>query len=67
MAESVISCEPQCQSILDAMALAMHMEQKKYHSPYGDGNTSEQIVCIIKDFFEKEKINLKKRFYDIPY
>ena len=66
MAESVISCEPQCQSILDAMALAMHMEQKKYHSPYGDGNTSEQIV-IIKDFFEKEKINLKKRFYDIPY
>lgn len=67
MAESVISCEPQCQSILDAMALAMHMEQKEYHSPYGDGNTSEQIVCIIKDFFEKEKINLKKRFYDIPY
>lgn len=67
MAESVISCEPQCQSILDAMALAMHMEQKRYHSPYGDGNTSEQIVCIIKDFFEKEKINLKKRFYDIPY
>lgn len=67
MAESVISCEPKCQSILDAMALAMHMEQKEYHSPYGDGNTSEQIVCIIKDFFEKEKINLKKRFYDIPY
>ncbi|MCI8873753.1 MAG: UDP-N-acetylglucosamine 2-epimerase (hydrolyzing) [Lachnospiraceae bacterium] len=67
MAESVISCESQCQSILDAMALAMHMEQKRYHSPYGDGNTSEQIVCIIKDFFEKEKINLKKRFYDIPY
>lgn len=67
MADSVISCEPECQSILNAMELAVHMEPGKYHSPYGAGNTSEQIIQILKGFMEKGKINLKKQFYDIPY
>ena len=67
MADSVISCEPGCQSILDAMELAMHMEPGEYQSPYGTGNTSDQIVRIIKEFLEKEKMNLKKQFFDIPY
>lgn len=67
IADSVISCEPECQSILDAMELAMHMEPGEYQSPYGTGNTSDQIVRIIKEFLEKDKINLKKQFFDIPY
>lgn len=67
MADSVISCEPECQSILNAMELAMHMEPGEYQSPYGTGNTSDQIVRIIKEFLEKDKINLKKQFFDIPY
>lgn len=67
MADSVISCEPERQSILNAIEQAMGMEPGVYHSPYGTGNTSEQIVKILKEFLEEEKINLKKQFYDISF
>lgn len=67
MAESIISCEPECQSVQNAMERAMHMVCSTYKSPYGDGNTSEQIIRILKDFFGNGKINLKKKFYDIGY
>lgn len=67
MADSIIPCEPEHQSILNAMEQAMHMEPGEYHSPYGNGNTSEQIVKILKKFLEKSKIDFKKQFYDISY
>ena len=67
MADSIIPCEPEHQSILNAMEQAMHMEPGEYHSPYGNGNTSEQIVKILKKFLKKRKIDLKKQFYDISY
>lgn len=67
MADSIISCEPEHQSILNAIEQAMHMEPGEYHSPYGNGNTSEQIVKILKKFLKKKKIDLKKQFYDISY
>ena len=38
---------------------------KKVESPYGDGNTSSNIVKIIKKFLFEEKIDLKKKFHDI--
>ena len=67
MAESIISCEPECQSIVRAIEQAMYMEKGIYESPYGNGETSTQIVKIIDDYLKKEKIDLKKIFYDISY
>ena len=63
MADTIISCEPRCEDIVDAMRLADRTEHR-VSIIYGDGNTSEKIVTIIKDFLFHEKINLKKKFYD---
>lgn len=63
MADTIISCEPRCEDIVDAMRLADRTEHR-VSTIYGDGNTSEKIVTIIKDFLFHEKINLKKKFYD---
>ena len=63
MADTVISCEPRCEDIVDAMRLAGRTGHR-VSTIYGDGNTSEKIVTIIKDFLFHEKINLKKTFYD---
>ena len=63
MADTIISCEPRCEDIVDAMRLADRTEHR-VSTIYGDGNTSEKIVTIIKDFLFHEKINLKKTFYD---
>lgn len=34
--------------------------------PFGDGNTSEQITKIIKEFLYNHSIDIKKTFYDLP-
>ena len=65
MAESIVSCEPQCQHILDSIKIAMQMERKEYVSPYGNGTASEQIVKVVKKFLMEERMDLKKKFYDI--
>lgn len=65
MAKSIVSCEPKCHFILNAMEQALHMECGIYKNPYGNGKTSMKIAGIIKDFLEDRKIDLKKKFYDI--
>ena len=40
---------------------------KNAKNPYGDGNTSDYIVSIIKDYLVNNKINIKKKFYDIDF
>jgi GDP/UDP-N,N'-diacetylbacillosamine 2-epimerase (hydrolysing) len=37
---------------------------KKTINPYGNGETSEKIVEIIKEYIINNKINLKKEFYN---
>ncbi|MBO7474073.1 MAG: UDP-N-acetylglucosamine 2-epimerase (hydrolyzing) [Ruminococcus sp.] len=64
MAETVINCEPDKNSILNAINKAEKME----HHPvlmYGDGTTSKKIVSIIKDTLMNNKVDLKKCFYDM--
>ena len=63
MAHTVICCEPVEKMITDAIDKAMKMKRKR-SSLYGDGNTSEKIVEIIKKSL-KNGIELKKHFYDI--
>ncbi|MEY8516777.1 UDP-N-acetylglucosamine 2-epimerase [Lachnospiraceae bacterium 29-84] len=39
--------------------------RQAYPNPYGNGNTSEKIIDILKKFFQKQNTDLKKKFYDI--
>lgn len=67
--DSVINCKPECDDITNAIRLALTDEfaakAKVTVNPYGDGNVSAKIIDVIKRFFYEEKIDLKKRFYDI--
>lgn len=66
MADSVICCEPEKDSILKAIEIAERMEHLTSFL-YGDGNTSERIVETLKDVFRKENVTPRKRFYDIKF
>ncbi|MCG6191216.1 UDP-N-acetylglucosamine 2-epimerase [Maribellus maritimus] len=61
----IFNCEPVKEKISQALKNALNLDKtKQYQHPYGDGNTSEKILDILKS---TEKINLKKRFYDITF
>lgn len=71
-AESVIDCAPVCEEICQAIDTANSADfielARRVKNPYGDGDTSEKIVRILKDKimnFTPDK--LKKKFYDIDF
>lgn len=67
--ESVINCDCDTKSIINAINLAMGSEFKEKSrnviSPYGDGKTGKRIAKKIIEITQKGKINLKKKFYMI--
>lgn len=63
MTETVVSCDPDRESIALAMKKAEQMERRKSYI-FGDGRTSEKIVGVIKDCLDGKQINLKKGFYE---
>ena len=66
MSESIVNCEPERASILDAIDRALDMQGLVFKNPYGDGHTSEKIVEILKEYMSLDYIDLKKKFYDLP-
>lgn len=70
-AESVINCRPEKADILHALDRACSPDFRalaaKAVNPYGDGNTSGKICEIIKNTLLSGGIDLKKKFYDIPF
>lgn len=66
MAETVIQSKADTEDILEAMQKASRMKHT-CSNLYGDGDTSEKIVKVIKDFLDKDKIDLKKKFYDVEF
>jgi GDP/UDP-N,N'-diacetylbacillosamine 2-epimerase (hydrolysing) len=66
-AESVINCEPTCESIAAALAQLYSVDfQRSLHqvtNPYGEGGASEAIISTMK-VVSLDGL-LKKRFYDI--
>lgn len=68
-AQSIIDCKPDTISIQNSIDKAMSAEfkkvAKKAKNPYGDGDTSEEIVNTIKNFLIKKEIYIQKKFYDI--
>ena len=68
-ANTTIDCDNSKESIIQNLNKVLNGEFNKIlsqiKSPYGIGETSENIVKIIKEFLYNEKIDLKKKFYDI--
>ncbi len=69
-ADSVLNCSADAVEIDRAMRLACSGEFRdkiaSVKNPYGDGETSEKIVGVLKNVFAKKELNLKKQFYDLP-
>lgn len=67
-AESVINCEPTCESIRAALTqLYSNNFQENLHrviNPYGEGGASERVVSTIKSYPIAGII--KKNFHDLP-
>ncbi len=67
--ESILNCQPDEKSIIEAIKLAMSDTAKKkcqnIGSPYGDGNTAKNIAEKIYKTFIDNKIDLKKSFYNV--
>lgn len=67
--ESIINCEPDSQSVIDAIHQAMDDDFKQrcrtVISPYGDGHAAEKIASKIVEVVKGGKIDLMKKFYDI--
>lgn len=64
LADTVVNCQPYCSDITDAIKRTQNIERKPVYL-FGDGNTSSQIVSILKDYLLNGKIDLKKKFFDI--
>lgn len=74
MAESIISCQPKKEDIVNAMNYALEKtfqnKLKGLISPFGDGTTSEKIEKIILNFMTNNKVTEQihqKKFYDIDF
>jgi GDP/UDP-N,N'-diacetylbacillosamine 2-epimerase (hydrolysing) len=67
--KSIINCEPDRESIIAAINKAMSADFKevcsKVISPYGDGHAAEQIAKKIVEIVAANKIDLKKKFFDL--
>ncbi|MFZ5639690.1 MAG: UDP-N-acetylglucosamine 2-epimerase [Bacillota bacterium] len=66
-ADSVIDCSPKKESIIRALRKAFQPDFsklcKEVDNPYGDGNSAEKILTVLKE--KTDKIKLKKTFYDL--
>lgn len=68
-AESIINCNAVASEIAGAVKKAMSDEfamiAAKSVYPYGDGHTSEKILAALHEWLDNERIDLKKKFYDL--
>jgi GDP/UDP-N,N'-diacetylbacillosamine 2-epimerase (hydrolysing) len=68
---SVIQCSADTENINKAIARAISEDfqeiAKKTLNPYGDGNTSDKIIKLLKHHMLYQEINLKKQFYNIDF
>lgn len=67
--ESIINCQADKESIVVAIKKALNKDFrencKRVVSPYGDGHAAEYIAKKIVEIINSEKIDLKKKFYNI--
>lgn len=67
--ESIINCETEADSIINAINIAMTDKHRaicqRVVSPYGDGHAAEYIAAETIDVVMNMTIDLKKKFYDL--
>ena len=70
-AESVLDCMPKQfdieKQVHKALSLEFRTKLPGVKNPYGDGKTSDKIIHVIREFMSEDKIQLKKKFYNIPF
>lgn len=70
-AQSVLNCPAKAQEIISTMKKSVssefQKEAKQAVNPYGQGNTSEEIVKTIKKFLMSDVNMLQKSFYDLSF
>lgn len=71
MAESVVCCLPERESIINAIRTVLkddfQSRSQNIVSPFGDGTTSEQIVEHVIEYLNQNYETIKKGFYDINF
>ena len=63
-ANSIINCKPIYEDIEKALNKALKFNEKVIN-PYGNGNSSDKMLKVIKKTFIDNDVNLKKEFYDL--
>ena len=63
-AASVIDCRSESDAIFDAIQDALALDCSMVDNPYGDGNTSQRIIEILKSFPEPGNL-VRKSFHDM--
>ena len=70
-AQSVVDCNPECDSIGKALAQALGDDFSSVlasttnpYDPYGDGETSRRVIEVLRSI-DLDGV-LKKRFHDLP-
>lgn len=70
-ADSVINCKPVHEEIINsihkAQSLSFKNKAKNTKNPYESADTSKLIVSKIKEVLNQNKIQLKKKFFDIEF
>lgn len=70
-AQSIINSSNDIEDIENAIRKSQEQEFltmcKRVKNPYGSGETSTLIVDKIKEFLREDKIDLKKKFYDVEF
>jgi len=64
-ADSVINCNPISGEIVDAIKTGLVKDCSSTINPYRGDNPSKSIVEITKEFLIENKIDLKKKFWDV--
>lgn len=64
-ATSIINCMPQFEDIRRAILTALETDCSETVNPYGDGNSSLNILKKIKQISSPQAL-IKKRFFDLP-
>ncbi len=68
---TVVHCAPEKRSINEAIKKVENLSFREMIrdsvNPYGDGNTSDKILGVMIDHYKENKIDIKKKFYDIDF
>lgn len=67
--ECIINCEISTAEIIQAMQKALSPEFREFAKtadyPYGDGHAAEKILAVLHEWLDTDRIDLKKKFYDM--